>query len=336
MLSTVPACSTPIQGIDSGMLDGGSDAPDARSRDAPFDACAASISTAVPLIAPVDIVWVVDTSGSMDDERDLVQSNLNTFTSAIAVAELDYHVVVIADAGGITIPPPLGDDTTRFRYVAYNVGSIDLMQGAVTRHPMYADFLRPDASIHFVFVTDDESNMPASTFLADMEALVGDFTVHAIASPSGSTHCTSPGVGCGTPGCEGLNGAAQDNGVEYALAAATTGGLFVSICEDDWTMLFARLSEAVSIPQPLPCRFEIPEPPTGGTLDPDLVTLTYTPSGGGSPVPFARSTDDCASGFGWQYDDDGAPTRIDLCARDCATVRDDEGATLQIDLGCGS
>ena len=62
---------------------------------------------------PVDIVWAVDTSGSMLDEATAVQANINAFSQQIVQANIDVHVVMLAALGPILgiqvcVGPPLG------------------------------------------------------------------------------------------------------------------------------------------------------------------------------------------------------------------------------------
>src|SRR5678815_3087001 len=47
--------------------------------------------------AEVDIIIVVDTSGSMSEETAQVRANLNNFASSIGSSGLDYRVIVIAE-----------------------------------------------------------------------------------------------------------------------------------------------------------------------------------------------------------------------------------------------
>src|SRR5688572_20872079 len=66
--------------------------------------CAAITETAEVMLGAVDIVWVVDGSGSMLDEIAAVQQNITNFAGVIAAAGVDHHVVMLAttDIGGPT------------------------------------------------------------------------------------------------------------------------------------------------------------------------------------------------------------------------------------------
>ena len=146
------------------------------------DGCDAIHVQARTELRPVDIIWVVDTSGSMDDEQRLIQENMNSFVTTIAASGIDYHVVGIGGLGNV--PPPLGG-SDRFRLVGVGVESEDGLIAAVQNFGRYQDFLRPNAITHTVHVTDDDSHdYNWQTFKSQMEGQLGhSFTAHAIVSP---------------------------------------------------------------------------------------------------------------------------------------------------------
>jgi hypothetical protein len=309
--------------------------------DGGFGECTGRTFDANNGIAPVDIVWVIDNSGSMDEEASLIQERMNDFAAAIVTSGIeDYHVVVMTAEGWVTVPPPLGTDPEHFLFVNEDVQSNDPLNDALGRIADYRDFIRPDSVFHFVFVTDDESDLSAGSFNAMMETEVGrTYVANVIASPPGSmsTMCPIPGF-CLPPmeGCAGPHGEAAANGDQYWALATSTGGARLSICAEDWTALFDDLLAVVAAPTRIPCRFEIPPPPDGMTFDRDRVNLVFNPGDGSGPVTIPRASDACASGRGWVYDDDAAPTQIILCPSDCSTVEGDVGGNVTVQLGCAT
>jgi hypothetical protein len=305
-------------------------------RDAGFMECTGATFDAETTNAPVDIVWVVDNSGSMSEEADQIQRRLNDFVLAIETSGIDdYHVVMLTMAGFVAVPDPLGSDASRYRFVDTNVQSTDSFERLLEQLPSFSDFLRPSASLHVVFVTDDESAMPFETFDARFRTAIGgrNYFAHAIVSPPGSTHRE---VFLTLPGCTGPGGAAADNGDEYWSLATITGGLHLSICAADWTALFDQLLALVAIPMPIPCRFVLPEPPEGMELDPAYVNVVYTPGDGSGPRTIPRSSvGDCTgSGFTWVYDDLTNPREILLCSDACGQVVGDLGGSVRVQFGC--
>jgi hypothetical protein len=87
----------------------------------------------------------------------------------------------------------------------------------------------------------------------------------------------------------------------------------------------------------LGCTYQIPPPPVGMTEDFGRVNVDYTP-GDGSPqrtLPKVMDEAHCpASGDGWYYDDEAAPTEIILCDATCGVVQKDLTAKIDVVLGC--
>jgi len=303
-----------------------------------FEECAAETTTAETTFQPVDVIWIIDRSGSMRGEADIVQANINAFAMDIGARSIDYRVVMVSAMEFVSVPPPLGADPERFLYVEEDVQSNDGLIALVERFDAYADFLRPDASTHFVVVTDDESErMNASTFVSEMTSRLGHpFTLHAIASPPGSTHCEPGGGFCfiNADGCEGPEDDAADNGDEYWAVAMTTGGQRLSICTNDWSGLFDTLTAAIAVRTELPCRYILPPPPDGMSLDRMKVNVVYTPSSGAGDqvIPFVEDFAFCGPTGGWYYEGDD----IVVCPATCDVLTADESGSVQIALGCAT
>ncbi len=308
-----------------------------------FDAaaCASESVTAEEATAPVDIIWVVDSSGSMDDEAAAVQNALNDFSSYIASQSIDYHVILIGDPGAMSVPPPLGGGP-RFLQVNQSVASHNALELAVTTYPQYQSFLRPDAKRHFVIVTDDESDWSASQFNNGLAGLSSPgfpdgYTMHSICSESTVIFTPPPPLPPINGPCSGglgLGGAAGV-GQTYIDITNNTGGVWKSICTSDWTPIFQAVAQAVTTGAQLPCSYNLPDPPAGQTLDPNKVNVVFTPPGGSATtVPRVSSAADCSSGNGWYYDDPNDPTLITVCQNTCDGF--DVGGEVNIEIGCST
>lgn len=299
--------------------------------------CSAISVMAESTLAPVDIVWVIDNSGSMSEEADLIQARLNDFADSINAAGLDVHVVLITRAGFVEVPPPLGTDASRFLRVDEDVQSSNSLEKLLSTYDRWEGFVRRSATLHFVIVTDDESDLAAASFRTQMQELtLRTFRSHVIVSPPGSRHMA--GGFFEMDGCAGPHGEAADNGDIYWELASSTGGLQLSICDEDWTRLFTQLNMAIAVPRTLPCVFEIPEPPAGEEFDPLRVNVEYTMGGGGTEtIPNVGTFDRCTMD-GWYYEGEDAmtPERIVLCPNTCRRLESDVEGRVDIALGCAT
>jgi hypothetical protein len=312
------------------------------SPDSSLPACFGTPYTATEAFAPIDIVWVVDTSGSMENEAEAVQNNLEAFAAAIGGVGLDWHVVMISTQAFVNVPPSLANDP-RYLLIDRQVDSNAPLQALLDEFPRYQPHLRRRAFVHFVAVTDDESRIPWETFDAQMRTnLSRNYRFHTISSElAGPPSFMYPeGQPCTTSSGFPPEGAAAP-GIEYWELAATTGGRTFSICtpESEWSSLFDTLTEAIAIPQRIPCEYELPMPTDGTTLDVYQVNVRFT-SGAGSSSTFRYAAPggalDCTNG-GWYYDilpSEGMPTRIILCPSTCSEITGDVGGRVDVELGC--
>jgi len=297
-------------------------APSGTPSDSPGDEpCAVLDATSTLTRLPVDIVWVVDDSGSMRDEQARIRENISRFASQITEAGIDMHVVIVTESDLAQGTALEGDP--RYKFVDADVGSHNSLEVLLDDLPSYRDRLRPEAQTHFVAVTDDESDLSAASFQSSMEAALGHpFTFHAVASENvggDACRCTT-GLLCG---------AAAPGDEYYALAAATKGEQ-VSICTLDWGAVFDRLIAAVVAGAPLPCTFALPEPPDGETLDKERVKFVFEGDKGTSEIPRLGGTS-CGVLVAWQYDAKDSDA-LTLCPAACEALN--AGGTVHIALGC--
>ena len=170
----------------------GADLRRPRNRDA---ACASVKAEATLEKGPVDIIFVIDNSGSMTDEIVAVQSNLNTnFADIIGTSGLDYRVVMVTSHGdararqSICVSRPLssvdcspvpllpGNNPPRFYHYSIEIESTDSFRRLLNSYngvekdqfglaPLgWSQWLRTDAFKVFIEITDDESDMAHTDF----------------------------------------------------------------------------------------------------------------------------------------------------------------------------
>jgi hypothetical protein len=81
----------------------------------------------------------------------------------------------------------------------------------------------------------------------------------------------------------------------------------------------------------LGCRYGVPQPPDGETLDPGKVNVLFTPPDGPQELIGQSLDDGCLEG--WRYTDN--QTQIRLCSATCERVQDSDGG-LTLQFGCAT
>ena len=79
------------------------------SGDASFETCAATAVEATRERLPVDIIWIVDNSSSMQPAIAEVQAGLNKFAELVDLKGIDYQVVMLSKQGTTPSWQPLSD-----------------------------------------------------------------------------------------------------------------------------------------------------------------------------------------------------------------------------------
>lgn len=306
------------------------------------DNCEQLTAVAERTYAPVDIIWAIDTSGSMGEEAAILQSQMNAFAAYFETVSLDYRVIVIADVEGgtgidVCVPPPLSgspscpeSDGPRYRRIRHWVGSTDALEVIDAEWNNFADFLRPDAETHFIVVSDDESQRDAAWFRVQMAPRLPDgFTFHSIVSLTETEECFL--FICDTIGCNGPNGSAEARGSTYIRLSELSGGVAASICDAEWTPIFAQIAEGVVRGAGLACSYAIPAAPFGEIVY-ESVRVEFLSADGTTRVAGAQvaGVSACSSGDQWYYDNNTAPTTIELCPNACG----DRAGSIEIFFDC--
>ena len=220
---------------------------------------------------PVDYLMVIDNSGSMRDTVAQVEANLGELATRLATAGFDYRFVLIAERGtdpddtDVCVPPPMAGpdcaDTDRFWHLDQRVRSHDAFEHTVNCADgcdggggTYRDFLRPDALLQVLVVTDDESDMEWPEFQAEMAGRgFPDLTLHGV-------------VGLRDGDC------VADVGEAYIAGAQETGGELLHICDQNWGQVIQVLFDSTLVQ--LQSVY-----PLAGTPDPATLRVFVTPPG---------------------------------------------------------
>jgi hypothetical protein len=287
---------------------------------------------------PVDVIWAIDSSGSMGGEQRRVKDNLGRFAQAFSTAEVDAHVVIVNKCDIAQETALRG--SASYLWVDETISSRNALDKLLKSFDRWQGQLRATAATHVIVVSDDNAALSADEFRTQLTAkLQHPFVLHAIASedvgrgePCQAMNCSEAEGACGgwvslTP-CK-----AAQPGLVYFELAQQTGGEQISICQDDWGDVFTRLERALVAASALPCRFRLPTPPAGRSLEPNLVRLDYTPPGESTgPLRRASQATACGSERGWYFDQAAAPSEILLCPAACEAAK--LGGELSIALVC--
>lgn len=298
-----------------------------------WEVCAEATGEAKLVGGGVDIIWFIDTSGSMREETAWVQQNINAFAQFIGSHNLDYRVILVAEEydknflgfeEGICVPPPLGGpnctDGPRFRHIKTTVASTDGLIKLINTYPKYKDFLRPGATKNFVAVSDDNSSEPATWFDAELAKLEGfgdGYLFHSIVA-----YGPDPKRGCAT-------GARY--GKVYEELSKQTGGAMFPVCLTDWNPIFDQLARSVVQNAKPPCAYDLPAAPPGEHIKPDQIRVNYQINGQSIPIPRVGSAAECGDTRSFHYDDNQDPTQVVFCPATCGGM---QGGKIHITFGC--
>ena len=282
----------------------------------------------------VDIIWWIDTSGSMGQEAKYLNQNLNSFANFIAGSAIDYRVVLIGKSIGsiqVCVGPPLGgpgcSGGPTFLPVKEYISSKNGLQRVVQTYPKWKSFLRKGAVKNFVAVTDDNSygqynanwfisqlqNLDATMFQKTQDVQHG-FIFHSIVGYPNKSQCST----------------LASVGTIYLDLTAKTKGEKFKICETNWAPIFQKLAKSVVENVKPPCTHKIPLPL--GVKSAEGVTVNYVAQDDFFNVPPAKGNICPASGVGYTLDNPADPKKITLCNKSCDLLKG--GGNIQFDFGC--
>jgi hypothetical protein len=322
----------------------------------PFEACVERSETAAMERGPADVVIVVDNSASMRIEAQLVQANINRLSNIITAYGVDAQVLLISatypeDDEGICVAAPLGsgscpDDTNpdeNYLHIPESVNSSESLDVIMDCHPgcridsveyTWNDWVRVGSTVHFVVVSDDNSNyVPSSEFTEwAAENLDNNYIFHAIVS---NTNGSGDNI---TPECDKY---AAKEGIVYKELVAQTGGVLGDLClqdSDEFDRVFEQLADQVRITS-MACEWTIPEAPMGQGLDPDKVNVVFRDTSDTNHViGRVESATACTkikdNGNGWYYDNPDAPTKVLSCPQTCEWLQGDLNGRITVKFGC--
>lgn len=189
---------------------------------------------------PLDMVWVVDNSGSMGEEAANVRSNLSKFITALDKSG-DMKLLLLSQKAGsgffvdYGVSLPAGLDATRFMQKDIFIDSWrgpDVLIGELQKDIANGKpFFRPDSKKIIVFVTDDNASMTAANIGRGLSSV-------GVGTGQGSIFGFI-GLGDSISPCQAAQGSV------YQMLATASGGKSYNICDVDWTSHFSDLKTEI-------------------------------------------------------------------------------------------
>jgi len=232
----------------------------------------------------VDIIWIIDSSGSMGSYQTQVELGIEAMMNALPI-DVDWRLVIIsADPevaaqnewstfpGYLTPFDTLADAQDMFN--ESNVGSdeegFDAFKYYVEQNPHASQWMRDDTALLVVFVSDEAEQSDdirtADEFVTYAQGVRNDLFIASIVNLN--------------PAMSLCNSNASNEGEEYIDAANLVGGTVIDICEEDWS---AGVQDAASQVEVL-----------------EFIDLTYVPDPASIIVYYDAV--EVTEGGEWEYD----------------------------------
>ena len=208
--------------------------------------------------ATVDILFVVDNSGSMSSNQTNLKNNFDDFMAVFVSAGVDYQVAIIttdqSDFVGDVITPATPDPVTEFGnqidLVGYSGYAIEKGLWFAYESTISGDasstsstgFLREPARLVVVYVSDEPDASTSLTYSGGSTTMTpSDYSASLLSLKSSPSLVVAHAVAGDHPsGCSG-NGHAQF-GDGYYDVVNDLGGTFMSICAEDWSVTMDTLA----------------------------------------------------------------------------------------------
>jgi len=259
----------------------------------------------------LDVLWVIDDSGSMNRFQTNLSSNIGLFVSTFMATGADYHMSVITTSDATPSPLITSADadpaSTLASHVMVGIGGSGIEKGiqfaeralsSVTSVGPGSAFFRNDATLVVIFVSDeaDQSDGNWASYLTFFDNLkpAGNFIPYGV-------------IGDYPAGCSISAYNSAHFGAGYWDIIDHYGGDWYSICATDWGVQLQNLADAMTAKR----SHRLDEP------DPIVSTIEVTVNG--------QATEN------WEYDSD---TNSVIFAEDHIPT---EGQTIVIDYavwGC--
>lgn len=330
------------------------------------EACGLDRYTANLEEKPVDIIFVIDNSGSMTLEIEGVQNNVNVnFADIIRASGLDFRVILISAHGdsddqNVCIAEPLSGttcmpipnqpvNTANFFHYDEGIGSRNSFSKIIETYDQpdphgfapngWSQWLREEAFKVFIEITDDA---PSDYTADEFEQALFALQPPHFGGPGERNYLWHSIIGLAENPAGGAWAPADDivtdecpTGVrpaeEYQKLSIVTGGLRYPVCDvASYDAVFNEVATGIIEQSRIGCELALPEAPEGFVIDTASMVLEWTPTPMGTTeqVPGVDAAACATRGFYVQQN------QIVLCPDFCTEVAASTEGKLSILAGC--
>lgn len=203
----------------------------------------------------VDILFVVDNSGSMSSNQTNLKNNFEAFMNAFVSAGVSYQIAIITTDDSNFVGPVINsvtpDPLIEFNNQVDSIGTRGSAQekglwfaheSTTTGDASSPEFMRSDARLVIVYVSDEpdrSSNIYGGGGSSTMTHT--DYTASLLALKSSTSLIVAHAIAGDYPGGCTANGSAEF-GEGYYEVVRDLGGTFMSICSEDWSITMDTLA----------------------------------------------------------------------------------------------
>lgn len=201
-----------------------------------------------------DILWVIDNSGSMRTFQTRLSANMSNFMTYInATGNVNFRMGFITTDYHILVAPFIDNNTPNVNATAANIVDSIGINGSGTERGLQQSlkalehfhltgtFLREDANLIMIFVSDEHDYSPLTT-----SDYINGYLNY---KPSEKIKAYAV-IGDPPQGCESTNGMWGVNAhfaASYYEVAMHFGGSWYSICDYDWSTNMTNLAQDITI-----------------------------------------------------------------------------------------
>lgn len=216
-----------------------------------------------PEVSAVDVLWVVDNSCSMSDMQHKLGDQFRSFIESFHAIGVDYQIGVTSTdmddpthSGHLLGPKKImtNDDPDVYDLFveAASLGTsgspdergTDAAYAALTE-PLIsgpnAGLVREDATLAIVVLSDEDdySRMETPDFITWLDSYKPDADRSSLSAIVGDWHDRPGAIGCSSSGFPPIM---AESGRRYIMVQEATGGVFQSICEEDFDSVLTHIA----------------------------------------------------------------------------------------------